>query len=328
MSMTTPVIWNKPVGISELELTFPTNSSIKFVMNKLPLAKRVMILSMLCEGSSMRSISRIADVSINTVTKLLVDAGETCLALHDELVRDVKASKIQCDEIWSFVGAKQRNVATAKGDPHGDVWTWTALDSDTKLMVSYFVGDRSGQSAICLMDDLRARLANRVQLTTDGHKAYLEAVEGSFGGDVDYAQLIKIYGSAGGEGSEKRYSPAECTGIRKHTVEGNPDEKHISTSYVERANLSIRMQNRRFTRLTNAFSKKLDNHIHALALYFAFYNFVRIHKTLKMTPAMAAGITTTLWSMEDIANRIDARAAKPALGKRGPRGPYKKRMAA
>ena len=289
--------------------------SYKKGMNKLPLAKRVQILSMLCEGSSMRSISRVCDVSINTVTKLLVDAGETCLALHDELVRGVKASKIQCDEIWSFVGAKQRNVATAKGDPHGDVWTWTAIDSDTKLMVSYFVGDRSGQSAIVLMDDLRARLANRVQLTTDGHKAYLEAVEGAFGGDVDYGMLVKIYGEA--PGPKGRYSPAECIGARKDRIEGDPDLKFVSTSHVD---LSIRMQNRRFTRLTNAFSKKLDNHIHALALYFCFYNFARMRKTLRMSPAMVAGVSQTLWTMEDIAEKIEARMAKPAK-----RGPYKKR---
>jgi IS1 family transposase len=211
-------------------------------------------------------------------------------------------------------------VAAAIGDPVGDVWTWTAIDADTKLMVSYFVGDRSGQSAIILMDDLRGRLSNRVQLTTDGHKAYLEGVEGAFGGDVDYAQLVKIYGET--PGPKGRYSPAECTGIKKIRVEGDPDEKHVSTSYVERMNLSIRMQNRRFTRLTNAFSKKLDNHIHALALYFAFYNFCRMHKTLRMSPAMAAGVSQTLWTMEDIANRIEARTAKPTK-----RGPYKKRAA-
>ncbi|MGV9009660.1 IS1 family transposase [Brevundimonas sp.] len=290
-------------------------------MNKLPLAKRVQILAMLCEGSSMRSISRVADVSINTVTKLLVEAGETCLDMHDDLVRDVHASRIQCDEIWSFCHAKQKNVAAAKAAPEGagDVWTWTAIDADSKLIVSYFVGDRSGDSAINLMDDLRARLANRVQLTTDGHKAYLEAVEGAFGGDVDYAQLVKLYGPTYSPG---RYSPAECTGIKKITVEGEPDKKHVSTSYVERQNLTMRMSMRRFTRLTNGFSKKLENHVHALALYFAFYNFVRIHKTLKVSPAMAAGITDRLWSLEDIANRIEA--GKPAPAKRGP---YKKRAA-
>ncbi len=291
-------------------------------MNKLPLAKRTQILAMLCEGSSMRSISRVADVSINTVSKLLVEAGEACLAIHDEHVRDVKASRIQCDEIWSFCYAKAKNVPTAKDAPEGagDVWTWTAIDADSKLMVSYFVGDRGGESAMILMDDLRARLANRVQLTTDGHRAYLEAVEGAFGADVDYAQLVKLYGELGGNTPERRYSPAECNGTRKRRVEGNPDIAHVSTSHVERMNLSIRMQNRRFTRLTNAFSKKLDNHIHALALYFAFYNFCRIHKSLRVTPAMAAGITDRLWSLDDIVAKIDEMAPAPK-----PRGPYKKR---
>ena len=289
-------------------------------MNKLPLAKRTQILAMLCEGSSMRSISRVADVSINTVSKLLVEAGEACLALHDDTVRNVKASRIQCDEIWSFCYAKDKNVAAAKAAPDGagDVWTWTAIDADTKLMVSYFVGDRSGESAMVLMDDLRARLSNRVQLTTDGHRAYLEAVEGAFGADVDYAQLVKMYGAT--FAAPGRYSPAECTGIKKIRREGNPDVAHVSTSHVERMNLSIRMQNRRFTRLTNGFSKKLDNHIYALALYFAFYNFCRVHKTLRMSPAMAAGIVDTLWSMEDIVAKIDAMAPAPT-----PRGPYKPR---
>lgn len=294
-------------------------------MNKLPLTKRVQILSMLCEGVSMRSISRISDVSINTVTKLLEDAGETCLALHDELVRGVKSERIQADEIWSFCYAKQRNLATVKGSPEyaGDVWTWTAIDADTKLMVSYFVGDRSGQSASIFMDDLRTRvIGERVQLTTDGHTAYLRAVDDAFGIDVDYAMIDKIYQSDTKLG-QARYSPPICTGVKTKVVEGNPDPAHISTSYAERANLSIRMQNRRFTRLTNAFSKKLQNHIHALALYFAFYNFMRIHKTLKVTPAMAAGITETLWSMEDIAERIEANRPAPAK-----RGPYKKRLQA
>lgn len=293
-------------------------------MNKLPLAKRTQILAMLCEGSSMRSISPVADVSINTVSKLLIEAGEACLAIHDEHVRGVKASRIQCDEIWSFCYAKEKNVATAKSAPDGagDIWTWTALDSDTKLMVSYFVGDRSGESAMILMDDLRARLSNRVQLTTDGHKAYLEAVEGALGADVDYAQLVKLYGALGGNSPEKRYSPAKCIGAKKIRREGNPDIAHVSTSRVERMNLSIRMQNRRFTRLTNGFSKKLDNHIHALALYFAFYNLCRIHKSLRVTPAMAAGITDRLWSLDDIVAKIDAMAPEPK-----PRGPYRKRAA-
>lgn len=289
-------------------------------MNTLPYAKRVQILAMLCEGSSMRSISRVADVSINTVTKLLEQAGEACLAIHDETVRDVKASRIQCDEIWSFCHAKAKNVPTAKAAPEGagDVWTWTSIDADTKLIVSYFVGDRGGESAMILMDDLRARLANRVQLTTDGHRAYLEAVEGAFGADVDYAQLVKLYGPT--ITAPGRYSPAECTGIKKIRREGNPDIAHVSTSYVERQNLTMRMSMRRFTRLTNAFSKKLDNHIHALALYFAFYNFCRIHKTLRMSPAMAAGITDRLWSLEDVVARIDADAPAPKA-----RGPYKSR---
>ena len=289
-------------------------------MNKLPIDKRRQILAMLCEGSSMRSISRVADVSINTVSKLLIEAGEACLILHDETVQNVKASRIQCDEIWSFCHAKQKNVASAKAAPEGagDVWTWTAIDADTKLMVSYFVGDRSGQSAMVLMDDLKARLSNRVQLTTDGHKAYLEAVEGAFGGEVDYAQLVKMYGPTITQAG--RYSPAECSGIKKISREGNPDIKHVSTSYVERQNLTMRMSMRRFTRLTNAFSKKLDNHIHALALYFVFYNFTRIQKTLRMSPAMAAGITDRLWSLDDVIAKIDELAPAPKA-----RGPYKKR---
>jgi len=293
-------------------------------MHKLPLAKRVMILSMLVEGSSMRSISRVADVSINTVTKLLVDAGETCLALHDELVVGVKSERVQIDEIWSFCYAKARNVATATAAPDGagDVWTWTALDADTKLMVSYFVGDRGAQSALILTDDLRDRIASeRVQVTTDGHGPYRIAMEEAFGADADYATIEKTY-RTDPTAPRGRYSPPICTGVRKHTVEGNPDPAHVSTSYVERSNLSIRMQNRRFTRLTNAFSKKFENHVHALALYFMFYNFVRIHKTLKVTPAMAAGVSQTLWTMEDIAERIAARTAKPAK-----RGPYKKKLA-
>ncbi|HXQ09861.1 MAG TPA: IS1 family transposase [Caulobacteraceae bacterium] len=293
-------------------------------MNKLPLAKRVMILNGLCEGVSMRSISRMADVSINTVTKLLEDAGETCLALHDELVRGVKSERIQADEIWSFCYAKAKNVATAKApvEGAGDVWTWAALDADTKLMVSYFVGDRSGESARFLAHDLRSRIASeRIQLTTDSHNAYLRAIEDAFGADADYATIQKIY-RTDPTAARGRYSPPICTGVIKETIEGDPDEAHVSTSFVERSNLSIRMQNRRFTRLTNAFSKKFSNHVHALALYFAFYNFVRIHKTLKVTPAMAAGVSDTLWTMEDIAERIEANRPQP-----GKRGPYRKREA-
>jgi IS1 family transposase len=291
-------------------------------MNKLPAAKRVQILTMLCEGVSMRAIARTVDVSINTVSALLVNAGKACAAFHDEKVRGVTASRVQCDEIWSFTYAKQKNVATAKAAPEeaGDTWTWTALDAETKLIVSWLVGGRDAEYASAFMNDLASRLANRVQLTTDGHKAYLDAVEGAFGIDVDYAQLVKLYGEA--PEAQKRYSPAECIGTRKEAITGRPDKKHVSTSYVERQNLTMRMHMRRFTRLTNAFSKKFENHMHMVALYTVWYNFVRIHKTLKVTPAMAAGLSPILWSMEDVAGLIDAAAPKP-----GKRGPYKKRAA-
>ena len=282
-------------------------------MNRLTTAKRVQILNMLVEGMSMRSVSRVAGVSINTVSKLLVEAGEACAAYHDEDVRDVSASRVQCDEIWSFCYAKEKNVARAKAAPKGagDVWTWTAIEADSKLIISWEVGDRTSATAIEFMDDLRDRLANRVQLTTDGHEAYLEAVEGAFGGDVDYAQLIKLYGSTEGKGSEKRYSPAECTGIRKRKVEGSPDPADVSTSHVERNNLTMRMGMRRFTRLTNAFSKKLENQLHTLSLYFVHYNFCRVHKSLRMSPAMAAGVSDTLHDMKWVVGLIDARAPKP-----------------
>jgi IS1 family transposase len=286
-------------------------------MNKLPLETRVQILSMLCEGSSMRSISRVCDVSINTVTKLLIDAGNACAAYHDKHVRGVKAKRVQCDEIWSFCYAKSRNVRDAKApvEGAGDVWTWTGIDPDSKLMISWVVGSRDAYSAKSLMDDLAARLANKVQLTTDGHGAYLEAVEEAFGAEIDYAMLIKLYG-ASPESAVGRYSPAECIGIRKQAIEGLPDFDYISTSHVERHNLTMRMQMRRFTRLTNAFSKKLENHYHALSLYFLFYNFTRIHKTHRMTPAMAAGITDRLWSMEDIVRLIDSAEIAATVRKR------------
>ncbi len=287
-------------------------------MNKLPLDKRVQILSMLCEGSSMRSISRVADVSFNTVAKLLVDAGKACAAFHDDAVRNVESRRVQVDEIWSFTYAKQKNVPTAKAAPMeaGDTWTWTAIDADSKLIVSWLVGGRDSEYAMWFMDDLRSRLA---KLTSDGHRAYVEAVEGAFGGDIDYAMLVKMYGAAP-EG-EKRYSPAICTGAHRRRVEGDPDPKHISTSYAERQNLTMRMAMRRFTRLTNAFSKKFENHVHMVALYTVWYNFVKQHKSLKgITPAMAAGVTDKLWDMKDVAVLIDAAAPKP-----GRRGPYKKR---
>lgn len=277
-------------------------------MNRLPDAKRIQILHMLVEGASMRSISRVVGVSINTVTKLLVDAGEACRAYHDENVRGLTCQRVQCDEIWSFCYAKEKNVpAERKGEPgYGNVWTWTALCSDSKLMVSWVCGGHDAGYALALMDDLRSRLENRVQLTTDGHTAYLQAVEGAFGGDVDYAMLVKLYGEEPIREPERRYSPAVCVGARKTMVEGNPDPKHVSTSHVERQNLTMRMSMRRFTRLTNGFSKKLANHEHSLSLYFAYYNFVRIHKSLKVTPAMAAGVTTRLWEMADLLAVVDA----------------------
>ena len=291
-------------------------------MNKLPPDKRVQILSMLCEGSSMRSISRVVDVSFNTVAKLLHDAGLACATYHDETVRNVTAARVQCDEIWSFCYAKAKNVATAKSAPSGagDVWTWTALDADSKLIVSWLVGGRDAAYANEFMQDVADRLTARVQLTTDGHSAYLDAVERAFGAGVDYAQLVKLYGAAPtGSEQEARYSPRKCVGARKDRFEGKPDPKHVSTSYVERQNLTMRMSMRRFTRLTNAFSKRIDNHCHALALYFVWYNFVRIHKTLRTSPAMAAGVTDRLWDMKDIVALIDANEPE-----RKKRGPYKK----
>jgi len=289
--------------------------------NVLDTSKRAQILNMLVEGMSMRSVSRITGVSINTVSKLLVAAGNAAAEYHDKTVRGVKAERVQCDEIWSFVAAKQKNVKTMKEPVNGagDVWTWTAIDADSKMIISYLVGGRDGRYAAEFMDDVAARLANRVQLTTDGHKAYLEAVEGAFGADVDYAQLVKIYGEAP-ESAKGRYSPADCTGIKKNPIEGEPDEAHVSTSYVERMNLNIRMGNRRFTRLTNAFSKKVDNHLHMLSLYFIHYNFCRIHKTLRVTPAMEAGVSDVVRDMEWVVGLIDARAPTPKK-----RGPYKKR---
>lgn len=297
----------------------------KVSMNKLSNEDRARILHLLCEGMSIRAITRLTGASKNTVAKLLIDAGKACAAYHDANVRNLKSARVQVDEIWSFTYAKQKNVATAKAAPEaaGDTWTWTAIDADSKMILSYLVGGRDSEYAMWFMDDLASRLANRVQLTSDGHRAYLEAVEGAFGADVDYAQLVKLYGSVGGKGADVRYSPAECTGIAKRRVEGNPDEAHVSTSYVERQNLTMRMHMRRFTRLTNAFSKKVENHAHAVALHMMYYNFVRIHKTLRVTPAMAAGVADKLWEIADIIALIEAEEAKqPRI-----RSPYKKRDA-
>lgn len=288
-------------------------------MNRLSNDDRGKILHLLCEGMSIRAITRLTSASKNTVAKLLIDAGKACAAYHDANVRNVKAARVQVDEIWSFTYAKQKNVPTAKDAPEGagDTWTWTALDADSKLIVSYLVGGRDAEYAMWFMDDLAARLAGRVQLTSDGHRAYLEAVEGAFGCDVDYAQLVKMYGAT--IGAPGRYSPAECTGSKKIRREGSPDIAHVSTSYVERQNLTIRMHMRRFTRLTNAFSKKVENHAHAVALHMMYYNFVRIHKTLRVTPAMAAGVSDRLWEIADIAKLVEDAEAAPAK-----RGSYKK----
>jgi IS1 family transposase len=275
-------------------------------VNKLPAAKRVQILSLLCEGASMRSVSRLADVSINTVTKLLIDAGRACALFHDEAVRNVNAKRVQCDEIWSFVYAKQKNVPADKRGQFGvgDVWTWTAIDADSKLIVSWLVGTRDAGAAYTFMTDVASRLRNRVQLTTDGHKPYLAAVEDAFGADIDYAVLQKIYGSDP-EG-EVRYSPAKCLGCQVETIQGDPDPKHISTSYVERQNLTMRMHMRRFTRLTNAFSKKVENHVHMVALYTVFYNWTKLDKTLRVTPAVAAGLTDRVWDLAELVILMDA----------------------
>jgi IS1 family transposase len=281
-------------------------------MNKLDTPTRAKIIHMLVEGSSLRSISRVCDVSVNTVTKLLVDAGTVAGAYHDQHVRRVQSKRVQCDEIWSFCYAKKANVASAKAAPNGagDVWTWTALDADSKLMLSWHVGDRTIDDAVWLLEDVQARITNRIQLTTDGLGSYPPAVAQVFGIDVDYAQLVKVYRAEGGPSPERRYSPPVCIGSMRHRVEGHPDEGAISTSYVERQNLNMRMGMRRFTRLTNAFSKKVENHAHALALYFLYYNFVRLHKTLKVSPAIAAGVADKLWNVEDIVALIDARDAR------------------
>jgi IS1 family transposase len=274
-------------------------------MNRLPNERRVQILGMMVEGVSIRAISRMTGASKNTIVKLLADAGQACSEYQDRALRNLSCKRIQADEIWSFVYAKQRNVPQDMRGQFGvgDVWTWTALCADTKLIASWYVGTRDADAALTFMRDLASRLANRVQLTTDGHHAYLNAVDAAFAGDIDYAMLVKMYGTPP-EG-QRRYSPAVCLSAEPTVVRGRPDPEHINTSYVERQNLSMRMGIRRFTRLTNAFSKKLENHIHALSIYFMHYNFVRIHQTLRVTPAMQAGVTNTLWSLEDMVRIVD-----------------------
>lgn len=276
-------------------------------MNKLSTADRVRVISALVEGCSIRSTVRMTGVAKNTVAKLLVDLGNACQAYHDVHVRNVKAKRVQCDEIWSFVYAKQKNVPDEmKGQfGVGDVWTWVAIDAQSKLCISYLVGGRDGGYANEFMNDVAGRLANRVQLTTDGHAAYLDAVEDAFGGSVgvDYAQLIKIYGAE--RAGEARYSPPACIGTMEKHVCGAADTRHISTSHVERQNLTMRMQMRRFTRLTNAFSKKVENHAHNVALHFMHYNFCRIHQTLRVTPAMQAGLADHVWELDELVALLD-----------------------
>jgi IS1 family transposase len=270
------------------------------LVNRLSIESRAKILGLLVEGNSLRAVTRLTGASINTVTKLLVDLGTACAKYHDEHVRKLRVRRLQCDEIWCFVGAKAKNVTPErKAEGWGDVWTWTAIDAETKLCVSYLVGGRDAGWAGDFMEDCASRINGRVQVTTDGHRAYLEAVEGAFGIDVDYAQLQKIYG-APSDAEMRRYSPAKCIGTDMKVVSGNPDPRHISTSFVERQNLTMRMSMRRFTRLTNGFSKKIENHAHMVAIHFMHYNFARVHKTLRVTPAMEVGLCDHIWSLEEI----------------------------
>jgi len=306
----------------KLMLARLSKSAYLYSMNKLPLEKRKQIIHLLVEGNSLRSTSRIADVSFNTVLKLLPQIGKVCEQFHNNKVVGVKADRVQADEVWSFCYAKDKNVTDDMPEGAGDVWTWVGMDADSKLVIGWLVGDRDADTAKVFMQDIAARLAKRVQLTTDGLKAYLEAVEDAFEGEIDYyAQLIKIYGTGEGNSenlNDTKYSPAKYSSATKTVIEGSPREKFISTSYIERQNLTIRMSNRRFTRLTNAFSKKLENHCHSLALYFVYYNFCKIHKSLSVTPAMQAGLTKKPMTLEELAMLCDYEAPKK-------RGGYKKK---
>lgn len=273
------------------------------VMNQLSHEKRVQIINLLVEGNSMRATARIADVAFNSVKKLFIDTARVCAEYQDKTFRDLNCKKLQMDEIWSFVYSKQKNVPDGMEGQAGDVWTWVAIDADSKLVPSWRIGKRDSQTANEFIADLAGRLKNRVQITSDGFRPYLEAIEGAFGASVDYAMLVKIYGEDV-EG-QKRYSPAECVGTKKTKIIGDPDLCCISTSFVERQNLTMRMSIRRFTRLTNAFSKKIENHAHSVALHYMHYNFCRIHKSLRVTPAMAAGVTDRAWKIDDIVNLVE-----------------------
>ena len=275
--------------------------------NVISMAKKVAVISALVEGCSVRSTVRMTGVSKGAILRLLESVGTACAEYQDRVIRNVSANRVQVDEIWSYVGAKAKNVKPEhfeNGGYAGDVWTFVALDADTKLAISWLAGRRDAGYAADFLQDVASRLANRVQLTTDGHKMYLDAVPDAFGEDVDFAQLVKVYGDSS-EG-QKRYSPALCLGTKRHEVIGDPDPKHISTSYIERQNLNMRMNNRRFTRLTNAFSKKLQNHIHSLALFHMHYNFVRVHQTLRVTPAMESGLSSHVWSIQEVASLAEA----------------------
>ena len=276
------------------------------VSNHLPLQRKAQVIAALVEGNSLRSTVRMTGVHRTTIQKLLERIGFACSAYQDKAFINLPCKRLECDEIWSFVGAKQKNVSEiAKMCGWGDAWTWVALCADSKLVPAWHVGSRDGYAAKAFMDDLAGRLANRVQLTTDGHKSYLDAVSGAFAGGVDFAQLVKIYGDGSEPKGAVRYSPMGYKTSRKSTISGNPNRDLVSTSYVERQNLTMRMGMRRFTRLTNGFSKKLENHCHAISLHFMYYNFCRVHQTLRITPAMAAGVSDHVWSVADIGDRLD-----------------------
>lgn len=274
--------------------------------NILRTEKRMQIISSLTEGNGIRATARMVGCSKNTVTKLLVDLGQACAEYQDEVLRDLTCKRLQVDEIWSFCYAKQKNIPASKHGKFGfgDVWTFVGICADSRLVPSWLVGSRDSGCAYEFMTDLAGRLSNRVQLTTDGHRMYLEAIEDAFGSEIDFAQLQKLYGSD--PEAEKQYSPAKCLGCKAKRVQGLPDPEYISTSYVERQNLTMRMSIRRFTRLTNAFSKKVENHYHAIAIHFAYYNFCRPHRSLRtaknnrITPAMAAGVADRQWKIEKL----------------------------
>ena len=283
-------------------------------MNQLNTAKRCQIIAALIEGNSINATCRMLGVGKHTVLRLLEDAGCACAAYHDENVRNLRVTRAQCDEVWSFVYAKQKNVTMEQMEKGaGDCWTWAAIDADSKLIISYMLGDRGAMTAQAFMQDVASRISNRIQLTTDGHRVYAEAVENAFGSDVDYAMLVKIYGAS--NDGEARYSPATCIGCRTGVLSGTPNPKYISTSYVERQNLSMRMGMRRFTRLTNGFSKKFENHAHQVALYFMHYNYCRVHSSLRVTPAMEAGLTDHVWTLAELCSLLPERKPNARIDK-------------